>query len=58
LEEKALTAQRLIRHVLPLLEAKELQVPIDAAIPMTEATAAYDRFAGGGKLGKIVLVAG
>ncbi len=58
LEEKALAAQRLIRHVLPLLERKELQVPIDAAIPMAEATVAYDRFEAGGKLGKIVLVAG
>jgi NADPH:quinone reductase len=57
-EEKALAAQLMIRHVLPLLEAGELQVPIEASIPMTEATAGYERFEAGGKLGKIVLVAG
>ncbi len=58
LEEKAVAAQRVIRHVLPLVEAGEVQVPIEAAIPMPEATAAYERFEAGGKLGKIVLVAG
>lgn len=58
LEEKAVAAQLLIRQVLPLLEAGELQVPIEASIPMPEATAAYERFEAGGKLGKIVLVAG
>jgi len=56
-EEKAAVAQRVARHVLPLLAAGELQIPIEAAIPMPEATAAYERFAAGGKLGKIVLVA-
>jgi NADPH:quinone reductase len=31
-------------------------VPIAASFPMSDATAAYDRFAAGGKLGKIVLL--
>jgi len=33
-----------------------VRVPIAATFPLEEATAAYDRFAEGGKLGKIVLV--
>ena len=44
-------------HVRPLLAAGRLTVPVDGTFPMADATAAYDRFAGGGKLGKIVLVA-
>ena len=43
-------------HVLPLLAAGELQVPIEASVAMAEATTAYERFESGGKLGKIVLV--
>ena len=42
--------------MLPLLEAGQVRVPVDATVPMEEATAAYERFAAGGKLGKIVLV--
>jgi len=55
LEEKALTARRLEREVLPLLDAGALRVPIAATFPLDEAAAAYERFAAGGKLGKIVL---
>jgi NADPH:quinone reductase-like Zn-dependent oxidoreductase len=44
-------------HVRPLLAAGRLTVPVDGTFPMADATAAYDRFAGGGKLGKIVLIA-
>jgi NADPH:quinone reductase len=32
-------------------------VPIAATFPLAEAAAAYDRFAAGAKLGKIVLLA-
>jgi NADPH:quinone reductase len=39
-------------------EAARLQVPVAATYPMSDAEAAYDRFAAGGKLGKIVLVRG
>jgi NADPH:quinone reductase-like Zn-dependent oxidoreductase len=44
-------------HVLPLLAAGRLTVPVDETFPMADATAAYDRFAAGGKFGKLVLVA-
>jgi len=33
-----------------------LRVPIAAELPMADAEAAYDRFAAGGKLGKVVLI--
>jgi NADPH2:quinone reductase len=55
LEEKAAAARRVERHVLPLLAAGAVTVPIAATFPMAEATAAYELFAAGGKLGKIVL---
>jgi NADPH:quinone reductase len=55
LEEKALTARRLEHEVLPLFESGELEVPVAATFPLSEAEAAYERFELGGKLGKIVL---
>lgn len=57
LEEKAAAAQAMIRHVLPLLDAGHLTVPVEATFPLSEAGAGFDRFAEGGKFGKIVLVA-
>ncbi len=56
LEEKALTARALERSVLPQLADGRVTVPIAATFPLAEAVAAYDRFAAGGKLGKIVLL--
>lgn len=56
LEEKAVAARAVEQHVLPLLRAGSVQVPVEATFPMAEAAAAYERFAAGGKLGKIVLV--
>lgn len=55
LEEKAITARLLEREVLPLFDSGALRVPIAATFPLEEAAAAYERFAAGGKLGKIVL---
>ncbi len=55
LEDKADAARRVERHVLPLLAAGAVRVPVHAAFPMAEAAAAYEAFAAGGKLGKIVL---
>lgn len=55
LEEKALTARAVERHVLPLVESGSVKVPVAAAYPLKEVQAAYDHFAAGGKLGKIVL---
>lgn len=57
LEEKADAAQAMIRHVLPHVESGTLTVPVEATFPIAQAEAAFDRFAEGGKLGKIVLVA-
>jgi NADPH:quinone reductase-like Zn-dependent oxidoreductase len=56
LEEKALAARLVERELLPHFERGALSVPVAAAFPLDEAERAYDRFAGGGKLGKIVLV--
>jgi NADPH:quinone reductase len=55
LEEKALTARLLEREVLPLFDTGALSVPIAATYPLAQAAAAYERFASGGKLGKVVL---
>jgi NADPH:quinone reductase-like Zn-dependent oxidoreductase len=55
LEEKALAARLLEREVLALFGTGALTVPIAETFPLEQAAAAYDRFAAGGKLGKIVL---
>jgi NADPH:quinone reductase len=56
LEEKALAARLLERHVLPLFDRGELTVPIAETFPLDEVAEAYERFAAGGKLGKIVIL--
>jgi NADPH2:quinone reductase len=55
LEEKASTARRLEREVLPLFETGALRVPVAETFALEDVATAYDRFAAGGKLGKIVL---
>jgi NADPH2:quinone reductase len=55
LEEKAMTAREMEHSVLPLFESGDLRVPIAAAYRLEDAAEAYERFAAGGKLGKIVL---
>ncbi|MGH2891513.1 MAG: zinc-binding dehydrogenase, partial [Solirubrobacteraceae bacterium] len=55
LEAKADTARALERSVLPLLSSGALTVPIAASFPLSDAPQAYERFAAGAKLGKIVL---
>jgi NADPH:quinone reductase-like Zn-dependent oxidoreductase len=57
LEEKAVVARAMERHVLPLLAAGSIQVPVHATVAMADAATAYEQFAAGSKLGKIVLVA-
>lgn len=57
LEEKGSAAQAMIRHVLPLAESGSLRVPVEATFPMADAAAAFERFAAGSKLGKVVLTA-
>ncbi len=56
LEEKAATARLVERHVLPLLERGALRVPVAETFALNDVSAAYERFAAGGKLGKIVLL--
>jgi NADPH2:quinone reductase len=55
LEEKALAARLLEHEVLPLFDSGALRVPLAETFPLEQAAAAYERFATGGKLGKIVL---
>jgi NADPH2:quinone reductase len=55
LEGKAMTAREMERSVLPLFQAGQLSVPVAARYPLQEAQDAYERFAAGGKLGKIIL---
>src|SRR5580693_4783291 len=55
LEEKALAARGLEREVLPLFESGALRVPVAETFSLADAAAAYERFAAGGKLGKIVI---
>ncbi|MGN6373639.1 MAG: NAD(P)H-quinone oxidoreductase [Solirubrobacteraceae bacterium] len=55
LEEKAQVARLLEREVLPLFDDGALRVPVAQTFALDEAAAAYERFAEGGKLGKIVL---
>jgi NADPH:quinone reductase len=55
LEEKAITARAMERSVLPLLASGAVRTPVAATYPLAQAPAAYDRFAEGGKFGKIVL---
>ncbi len=55
LEEKALAARRLEHEVLPLFDTGQLRVPVAETFALEQAAAAYDHFAAGGKLGKIVI---
>lgn len=57
LEDKAAVAAGVTRDVLPLVASGAVRVPVWATMPMAEAQEAYDRFAGGGKVGKLVLLA-
>jgi NADPH2:quinone reductase len=56
LEQKAMTARAVERSVLPTLASGRIAVPIAETFALEDAVAAYDRFAAGGKLGKIVLL--
>jgi NADPH2:quinone reductase len=55
LEEKALSARGLEHEVLPLFESGALRVPVAETFSLEDAADAYERFAAGGKLGKLVL---
>jgi len=55
LEEKALASRAVERELLPAFESGVLRVPVQETFPLEQAPAAYERFAAGGKHGKIVL---
>jgi NADPH:quinone reductase-like Zn-dependent oxidoreductase len=55
LEEKAIAARAVERHVLPLVESGAVRVPVADTFELDRAADAYERFAAGGKLGKVVL---
>ncbi len=54
--EKANVAEGVRAHVLPLLAAGRIEIPVCDIFPLAEAEAAYDRFSRGAKLGKVILV--
>ncbi len=56
LEEKAIASRRVEQEVLPAMQTGALKVPIYETFALSDAVAAYDKFAAGGKLGKIVLI--
>ena len=55
LEQKAGVMRGVEKHVIPLVESGAVKVPVAETFPLAEVEAAYERFASGGKLGKIVL---
>ena len=54
---KAAVSAAVAAHVVPLLASGRVRVPVCETFPMSDATDAYERFARGSKLGKIVLMA-
>ena len=56
LAEKAVVIDAVRGAVLPLLADRRLVVPVCATFPLDDVERAYERFAAGGKLGKVVLV--
>jgi NADPH2:quinone reductase len=55
LEDKAHAARLVEKAVLPGFASGDLAVPVTAEFPLERAADAYERFQGGGKLGKVVL---
>jgi NADPH2:quinone reductase len=58
LEQKADAARKIERHVLPLVQAGKIGVPVADTFPLDRVEDAYERFTAGGKLGKVVLTTG
>src|SRR3954454_24019911 len=56
LEAKADAARRVERNVLPLVEAEKIHVPVAETFPLDQVEDAYERFAAGRKVGKVVLL--
>jgi NADPH2:quinone reductase len=58
IEEKAIAMRGVERNVLPLIERGAVKVSVHATFPLERAAEAYESFAAGGKLGKIVIELG
>jgi NADPH:quinone reductase len=56
LEQKAAAMRLVEKEVLPNFENGTLSVPVAETFPLDRAEDAYERFEGGGKLGKLVLL--
>lgn len=56
LAERAVVVANVGKRVIPFVESGALVVPLAASYPMPDVSHAYDRFARGAKLGKVVLV--
>ena len=56
-QEKADVAAGVTRPRAAAAGGRPVRVPVADTFPLAEADAAYERFAAGGKLGKVVLVA-
>jgi NADPH:quinone reductase-like Zn-dependent oxidoreductase len=54
--DKAAVAAAVEAHVLPHLVSGRIRVPVHTTFAMDDAGAAYEHFAAGGKLGKIILL--
>jgi NADPH:quinone reductase-like Zn-dependent oxidoreductase len=54
-EEKAEVIGRLESDILPLLAEGRITVPVEETFPLERTQDAYERFAAGGKFGKIVV---
>jgi NADPH2:quinone reductase len=55
LEQKAQVSRLVEKHVLPGFASGALEVPVAASYDLDHSADAYERFAGGGKLGKVVI---
>jgi NADPH:quinone reductase len=55
IEEKAIAARLVERHVLPGFASGDLSVPVCATFPLDRAAEAYERFNAGAKFGKVIL---
>lgn len=53
--DKAAAARMVEEEIVPGLGAGRITVPVEATFPLEKVAAAYERFAAGGKFGKIVL---
>jgi NADPH:quinone reductase-like Zn-dependent oxidoreductase len=55
LAQRATVARGVEHHVLPLVEAARLVVPVAATYALDDAAAAYARFTAGAKFGKVII---